>query len=134
MSDYALDNSWRMAKRRLSLLENYLDPMTKRRLTMLGIGHGLRCLELGAGSGSVASWLSKQVGPTGRVVATDIDIQLLNNMSHANLEVVTHDISVDSVPEGAFDFVHARWLLHHLAEPELAIRRMISAMRPGAGC
>lgn len=78
MSEYALDNSWGMAKRRLSLLENYLDPMT-RRLSMLGIGHGLRCLEVGAGSGSVASWLSKQVGPTGRVVATDIDIQLLKN-------------------------------------------------------
>ena len=46
MSEYRLDNSWSMARRRLSLLEEYLDPMTKRRLTMLGIGHGLRCLEV----------------------------------------------------------------------------------------
>ena len=85
----------------------------------------------GAGSGSIASWLSEQVGPTGRVVATDIDIQLLKDLSYANLEVVTHDISVDRLPESAFDFVHVRWLLHHLGEPELAMRRMISALRPG---
>ena len=75
MSNYTLDNSWNKARRRLSLLEEHLDPMTKRRLTMLGIRQGLRCLEVGAGGGSVASWLCEQVGPTGRVVATDIDIQ-----------------------------------------------------------
>ena len=132
MSEYTLDNSWQMAKRRLSLLEEYLDPMTRRRLTKLGVSHGLRCLEVGAGSGSIASWLSEQVGPTGRVVATDIDIRFLKNMNYANLEVVTHDIRIDSLPEGAFDFVHVRWLLHHLAEPELVIRRLISAMRPGS--
>ena len=57
MAGYALDNSWERARHRLSLLEQYLDPMTKRRLTMLGIRHGLRCLEVGAGGGSVAAWL-----------------------------------------------------------------------------
>ena len=31
MAGYALDNSWERARRRLSLLEQYLDPMTKRR-------------------------------------------------------------------------------------------------------
>ena len=131
MSNYTLDNSWNMTRRRLSLLEEHLDPMTKRRLTMLGIRQGLRCLEVGAGGGSVASWLCEQVGPTGRVVATDIDIQLLKNMTWANLELVTHDIREESLPKGAFDFVHVRWLLHHLAEPGLAIHQMIGALRPG---
>jgi hypothetical protein len=55
MADYALDNSWDKAGRRLSLLEQYLDPMTKRRMTALGIRHELRCLEVGAGGGSVAA-------------------------------------------------------------------------------
>jgi len=31
MAGYALDNSWERARHRLSLLEQYLDPMTKRR-------------------------------------------------------------------------------------------------------
>jgi SAM-dependent methyltransferase len=30
-----------------------------------------------------------------------------------------------------FDFVHVRWLLHHLADPDLVINRTIGALRPG---
>ena len=131
MSSYTLDNSWIRARRRLSLLEQQLDPMTKRRLIALGIQNGSRCLEVGAGGGSVAVWLCEQVGPTGRVVATDINIELLQGVNRPNFEAIKHDIVVDSPLEGGFDFVHARWLLHHLREPELAIRRMTDALRPG---
>ena len=131
MADYALDNSRDRARRRLSLLELYLDPMTKRRMIALGIQHGFRCLEVGAGAGSVAAWLCEQVGPTGRVVATDINIELLRDINRPNFEAIKHDITGDSPPESGFDFVHSRWLLHHLPKPELAIRRMIDALRPG---
>jgi ubiquinone/menaquinone biosynthesis C-methylase UbiE len=131
LSGYSLDNSWDRAKRRLSLLERQLDPITQRRLTALGIQNGLRCLEVAAGAGSVAVWLCKQVGSTGRVVATDINIELLQNINRPNFEAVKHDITIDSPLDGGFDLVHARWLLHHLREPELAIRRMIEALRPG---
>ncbi len=65
MSGYALDNSWDRAKRRLALLEHHLDPMTRRRFKALGLGEGARCLEVGAGGGSIAVWLSAQVGATG---------------------------------------------------------------------
>jgi ubiquinone/menaquinone biosynthesis C-methylase UbiE len=105
--------------------------MTKRRMTALGIHYGLRCLEVGAGGGSVAVWLCERVGPSGGVVATDIDIQLLGNINLPNFEAIKHDITVDSLPESAFDFVHTRWLLHHLPKRELVIRRMIDALRPG---
>jgi SAM-dependent methyltransferase len=131
MTGYALDNSWDRAKRRLARLEEYLDPFTQRRMTKLGIRNGLRCLEVGGGGGSVANWLCAQVGPTGRVVATDINIQFLQDIKHANFESRRHDIAVDSLPPSEFDFVHTRWLLHHLPEPEHAIRRMIEALRPG---
>jgi hypothetical protein len=43
---------------------------------------------------------------------------------------IKHDIVVESPPEGGFNFVQARWLLHNLREPELAIRRMTDALRP----
>ncbi len=131
MTGYALDNSWDRARRRLSLLEQYLDPMTRRRLTQLGVQPGSRCLEVGAGGGSVATWLSEQVGPAGKVVATDINIDLIKTFTLGNLEAVQHDITRDEAPGGGFDFVHARWILHHLPDPEAAIRRMINALRPG---
>lgn len=130
MSDYALDNSWRHANRRLALLEQMLDPMTQRRIEMLGVGHGARCLEVAAGSGSIAKWLCEQVGQTGSVVATDINTTLLDQIRLPNLEVQQHDILKSELPSSAFDFIHARWILHHLREPERAIRRMIDALRP----
>jgi ubiquinone/menaquinone biosynthesis C-methylase UbiE len=131
MAGYALNNSWDRARRSLSMREQHLDPMTKRRITMLGIRPGMRCLEVGAGGGSVAAWLCEQVGPTGRVIATDINIQLLQDIKLTNFEAIRHDITVDSPSASDFDFVHARWLLHHLSQPEQAIRRMIEALRPG---
>ena len=131
MSGYALDNSWDKAKRRLALLEFYLDPMTKRRIGALGLREGARCLEVGAGGGSIALWLSEQVGAAGSVVATDINVALLQELVRPNLEAKQHDILLEPLPEGDFDFVHSRWLLHHLPDPELAISRMVSALRPG---
>jgi hypothetical protein len=46
-----------------------------------------RSLEVGTSGGSVAAWLYEQVGPTGHVVATDINIQLLQDIEYANFEV-----------------------------------------------
>lgn len=131
MPGYTLDNSWNRANRRLALLEQLLDPMTQRRFAMLGLTTGAHCLEIGAGGGSVARWLSAQVGPTGRVLATDINTALLDDLDLPNLETRTHDIMADPLPAGAFDFVHTRWLLHHLPDPERAVARMIEALRPG---
>jgi SAM-dependent methyltransferase len=131
MTGYALDNSWAKATRRLALLESSLDPTTKRRAMALGLGRGWRCLEVGAGGGSIALWLSEQVGEEGKVVATDINPTLLEKLERPNLESRRHDILNEPLPVGEFDLVHARWILHHLPTPEIAIRHMISALRPG---
>ena len=77
MTGYSLDNTWDHARRRLALLENELDPITHRRLSATGLGSGWRCLEVGGGGGSVARWLSEQVGIAGYVLATDIEPALL---------------------------------------------------------
>jgi ubiquinone/menaquinone biosynthesis C-methylase UbiE len=128
---YALDNSWDRARRRLSLLEQYLDPMTRRRMSALGLREGWQCLEIAAGGGSIAGWLGEQVGATGSVLATDINVALLETVRSANVRTQQHDILRDPLPEDAFDLVHSRWLLHHLRDPETAIHRMVSAARPG---
>src|SRR5215470_17943338 len=57
---------------RLILLENIFDPLSRRRRAL--VRPGWRCLEVGAGRGSIATWLAAQVGENGQVVATDIDI------------------------------------------------------------
>ena len=93
MANYALDNSWDHAKRRLALLEQYLDPITRRRIDGLGLQQGWRCLEVGGGGGSVAAWLCERVGPGGSVVATDINTRLLEGIEQPNFEARRHDIT-----------------------------------------
>ena len=94
MATYTLDNSWEHAKRRLARLEQYLDPITRRRVSMLGIQQGWRCLEVGGGGGSVAAWLCEQVGPNGGVIATDIKFNFLSksNMPISKLSYTTSQV------------------------------------------
>jgi SAM-dependent methyltransferase len=129
---YAYDHAWAQERVRLAGLEAALDPGTHAHLTRLGVGPGARCLEVGAGGGSVAFWLAEQVGPNGVVVATDLETDFLESeaTSHPRLEVLRHDIMADELPTG-FDVVHARWLIEWLPDKLLALQRMANALRPG---
>lgn len=128
---YVFDNAWHEAKRRLELLETLGDPATISHSSALGVAAGWRCLEIGAGAGSIADWLCAQVGPSGRVVATDLDTRLLEALDHPNLTVRRHDIAKEDLPRGEFDLVHARAVLTHLPERSVALDRMVSALKPG---
>ena len=63
---------------RLDLLEQIYDPVSRRRRGL--VRPGWRCLEVGGGRGSMAAWLAEKVGPTGHVVATDIDLGYLRRL------------------------------------------------------
>jgi SAM-dependent methyltransferase len=130
-SRYLLDNASREAPIRFAALSALFDPGTIRHLQERGVGRGWHCLEVGGGGGSIASWLADRVGPTGRVVTTDIDPRFLECLNLPSLVVQRHNIATDPLPEGAFDLVHARLVLMHLAEREQALARMISALKPG---
>ena len=114
---------------RLALLERRFDAGTVRRLGDLGVRSGWRCLEVGAGHGSIARWLSEKVGPDGSVIAADIDTRFLTGLPD-NVDVRALDIR-DLEPEPDFDLVHCRALLMHLPDPADAIARMVAALRPG---
>jgi SAM-dependent methyltransferase len=116
---------------RLHLLEARYDRDTFRRFDALGPLDGARCLEVGAGAGSVARWLADRAGPGGRVVATDRDPQFLHDLDEPWVDVRRHDILRDELEEAAYDVAHCRALLLHLPDPALALRRMTGALRPG---
>src|SRR5258708_22948748 len=106
MATYAYDNAWHTERRRLALLEAELDPGTIQQLAARGVGPGWHCLEIGAGGGSIASWLTQRVGPTGHVLATDINTRFLDALDLPNLEVRLHNIVTDELPVNSFDLVH----------------------------
>jgi SAM-dependent methyltransferase len=127
---YGFDPSWSDERRRLALIERCYDPITTSRLTELGVAAGWRCLDVGAGGGSIARWLRDRVGPDGSVVAIDLDTRFFEN--EPGIEARQADILADDIEQDAFDLVHCRLLLHHLRGRQLeAVRRMASALRPG---
>jgi SAM-dependent methyltransferase len=128
---YAFGNARAVQRERLRTLESLLDEGTIKHLQARGVDDGWRCLEAGAGGGSIAAWLCRQVAPRGSVLATDLDTTVLSELSYPNLEIQVHDVLADDLPDGAFDLVHLRLLLAWLPDPQGALRRLIAALRPG---
>jgi SAM-dependent methyltransferase len=122
---YAFDNDSGQAPDHHTALADLLDPATRQRISELVSLPGRRCLEVAAGGGSVALWLASQAAA---VVATDLKPQHIPR--HPRLTVREHDIT-SGTPLGTFDLVHARLLLNHLPERDLAVRHMIGALSPG---
>ena len=129
--DGYLDNRQAGAGGHCDALGPLFDPTTFRHLEGFGIGPGWRCWEVGAGGTSVVSWLAKKVGPTGKVVATDLDTSRLAPAARPPVEVRVHDVGAEEPPGDEFDLVHARMVLSHVPDRERALRSMIKALRPG---
>jgi ubiquinone/menaquinone biosynthesis C-methylase UbiE len=130
-STYSLDNSSREAPARFDALSGLFDRGTIRHLEDRGISEGWRCLEVGGGGGSITSWLANRVGRAGHVVVTDIDPRFLEPLAAENVEVRTHNIVTDPLPDSIFDLIHARLVLVHLPEREKVLTRLVSALKPG---
>ncbi len=119
------------AERRLWALEALCDPMTIGVLDRVGLSRHWRCLEAGAGRGSIARWLASQC-LYGSVVATDTDIRYLTDMRASNLEIRQHDLADGpGFPPDSFDLIHARALLVHLPDRQAVLNRAASWLTPG---
>ena len=125
------DNPDVIERKRLEMLERMQDPGTRRHLEGIQVGKGWRCLDIGAGLGSLALWLSERVGPEGKVVATDINTRFLSTLNVPNLKIRQHDILKDDLEADHYDLVHCRAVLMHLAKPDQALKRMVKAVRSG---
>ena len=128
---YLFPHSWEGEGDRLTAITRAFDPITRRQLLARGLTDGWRCLEIGAGTGSMARWLSEEVGPKGRVLATDLSLSLMEGLEAANLELRRHDILADPMPDEEFDLIHCRLVLEHLPGRLDALARMAGALAPG---
>jgi SAM-dependent methyltransferase len=129
---FAVDSLEDLEWERLGSLQEVCDPITTRRITALGVRPGWHCLEIGAGRGSISGWLAEQVVPSGRVVAADLNPQLLRRAQFpSNVEIREHNILTQDLEPGSYDLVCCRYLLTHLPDPEWVMQRMVRALRPG---
>jgi SAM-dependent methyltransferase len=116
--------------RRLMLMERAYDPFTIAHLERTGVAEGWRCLEVGAGAGSIAGWLGRRAGPT-NVTATELFPDYLAEVADLGVRVVRHDVTADPPLATEFDLIHARLLLEHLQAREQVVERLASWLAPG---
>jgi len=128
---YALDPAWHSERARLTSLTSLYDPTTRRLCEQLGVAEGWRCLDVGAGTGTVAAYLAQRVGPSGTVVALDTDTRFLDPIAGGSLQVQRADVTTDPLPAASFDLIHARLLLEHLPTRHDVLVALTRALRPG---
>ncbi len=115
---------------RLGLLEQWGDPESQAVLAQCGLHPASRCLEIGAGAGSIARWLAGQC-PDGRVVAVDSDARYLDGPPQPALEWCQEDIGTLEFDDDSFDLIHSRMTFCHLGNRREMLDRAFRWLRPG---
>ena len=105
-------------------------------LDRLGLREGWRCVDVGAGGGDVTVALAGLVGRDGRVYAVDSDPRARDEVAAAaarrgaaQVLAVTQAAEELTLPEPV-DLAFCRFLLLHVVDPLVVVRRMAGAVRP----
>ena len=131
-SSYVFANSQHLRElERLKTIETVFDPASRKRILATGLTTGWRCLEVGAGAGSIMRWMADIVGESGSVVAVDVDTRFLTNPLPSNVELLKEDIRYLQLEKHSFDLIHARFVLIHIADFPVALSQMLSLLKPG---
>lgn len=106
-------------------------------LDRLGLREGWRCADVGAGGGDVTVALARIVGRDGRIYAVDSDpsrrdqvAQAAAEAAQAQVVALTQAGEELTLPEPV-DLAFCRFLLLHVHDPVVVLRRMGAAVRPG---
>ena len=126
--DYVLDQGFGEERARLSGMESLWDPGSQALLDELGIGPGWKCLEVGAGGGSMVEWMA---GRGAHVTAVDIDTRYVEHLASDSITVRRMDLREDALPPAEFDLVHSRLVLEHLADRKQILDRLVTTLKPG---
>jgi SAM-dependent methyltransferase len=123
---------------RLQLQSQVWEPTGRQLLSKLGDGSGGWALDLGCGALGWLRILSEWVGPTGRVVGTDIDQGLLDAARSfldaegiSNVELVVDDLFDSELEPRSFDLVHARYQIAPLGRGPEQVASFRRLVKPG---
>jgi arsenite methyltransferase len=95
----------------------------ERVIAALDLKEGDRVAEIGAGSGYWIPWLSRAVGPTGRVYAEEVEVESVEQLRElvareglANVEVILGEYHDPLLPDGQIDLAITSLTYHHIEE------------------
>lgn len=124
---------------RLSLLNTLLN---ERSLNELNLAGGEKVLDVGSGLGQFSRAMAREVGINGKVIGIERDenqfkkAKALAKQNGVEGQIEFRqgnalDLKLKEEEWGSFDIVHTRFLLEHIATPEVVVDQMVKAAKVG---
>lgn len=95
--------------------------------------------DVGAGDGTYSFVAAQKVGPSGRVYATEIDTEKLQQLRTevtkrklGNIIVVEGTVDDTKLPSSCCDTIFLRHVYHHLTKPQEFDKNLVRSLKPGA--
>ena len=111
---------------------------TARIFESLSLGEGMTVCEMGAGDGELSIAAAKVVGPSGRVLTSELGDERVKTLRDrvqgsglAQITVVAGDAARTNFPEGGCDALFMRNVYHHFADPAAINGSIFSSVKPG---
>ena len=118
--------------------EREAEEAPSKAIAALGIAPGDVVADVGAGSGYYTVRLAQVVGPGGRVVATDLQPGMLDlirakveRQGLTNITLVQGRSDDPNLPAARFDLILLVDVYHELASPQVFVRKLREALKPG---
>lgn len=123
---------------RLGLQHRVWRPAVTECWQRVGITHGWRVLDVGAGPGYATADLAEIVGPTGKVLAVERSARFLEvarerceQRGLRNVEFRPGDLMEMSLGDLEMDASWCRWVASFVSSPRKLIENIAGALRPG---
>lgn len=122
---------------RLYLQPTVFDPWARELLAFVPPSRGDVVLDVAAGTGAVASAAAPIVGPSGRVIASDVspmmlaDVRLEATDDRAAVEPLESPADHLALPDGVADAVYCQQGLQFMPDRQAVITEMLRVLRPG---
>ena len=105
---------------------------------LIDLREGQTVADLGAGEGPWTVQLSRLVGETGRVLATEVDEGVMKKLKRtirkkklSNVETILGDQASTGLPAACCHTIHIRLVYHHFEQPKLMLEDLSRALKPG---
>jgi ubiquinone/menaquinone biosynthesis C-methylase UbiE len=123
----------------LERMNRFQAPEARTAIADVHLPPGSRGLDVGCGVGLYALWLAEAIGPRGHVTGIDrvperiVAAQRLAGgvLGAERLLFQLGDGTAIAAADEAFDWVWCADVLHHIAEPVLALKEFMRVVRPG---
>jgi precorrin-6B methylase 2/mono/diheme cytochrome c family protein len=118
--------------------ERDAEERTEALVTALEIREGAAVADIGAGTGYFTWRLAQRAGPTGKVIAVDIQQSMLDLAAQtvtehglANVDYVLGKAGDPRLPAGSLDMVFIAHSYHEFTQPETIMEALRRSLKPG---